>query len=195
MHAMDLYNCVHGISGANDGAPCCPNLAALTQTGLTMWQRPPQDASDHSRESLRSFQAARRRRPVSTITLPSLDPPEETTGTGLAGGSCTPYGKPAGTTTDNDQGIDYDDTKLNGGAPHAAPTDGGIASIDPKKLVRDPKAGCAPVYPWEFHPDHYHLRRRARSRRLQRVDRQAPHPIRSWLVRAVKVWTTSMRLR
>src|SRR6202008_3911586 len=37
---------------------------------------------------------------------------------------------------------------LNGGAP--AGVDGGIASIDPKKLERDPAKGCAPVYPWEF---------------------------------------------
>lgn len=29
-------------------------------------------------------------------------------------------------------------------------TEGGIASIDPRKLVRDPAAGCAPVYPWNF---------------------------------------------
>ena len=80
----------------------------------------------------------------------SLDPPEITTGTGLAGGSCEPYGLPTGTTTDYDQGIEIDDTKLNGGAPGASLTDGGIASIDPKKLVRDPQQGCAPVYPWNF---------------------------------------------
>jgi len=72
------------------------------------------------------------------------------TGTGLAAGPCTPYGVPTGTTTDYDQGIELDDTKLNGGAPGASLTDGGIASIDPKKLVRDPANGCAPVYPWNF---------------------------------------------
>jgi hypothetical protein len=68
----------------------------------------------------------------------------------LAGGSCTPNAPSGGTTTDYDQGIDYDDTALNGGAPGAALTEGGIASIDPKHLVRDPRAGCAPVYPWNF---------------------------------------------
>jgi hypothetical protein len=80
----------------------------------------------------------------------SLDAPATKTGTGLAGGPCTPFAVPTGTTTDYDQGIDIDDTKLNGGAPGALPTDGGIASIDPKKLVRDPATGCAPVYPWNF---------------------------------------------
>jgi hypothetical protein len=80
----------------------------------------------------------------------SLDWPAKTTGTGLAAASCTPFALANGTTTDNDQGIDFDDTKLNGGAPGAAPTEGGIASIDPGKLSRDPATGCAPVYPWNF---------------------------------------------
>jgi hypothetical protein len=39
---------------------------------------------------------------------------------------------------------------VNGGAPGAALTDGGLASIDPEKLVRDPSKGCSPVFPWEF---------------------------------------------
>jgi len=34
MHAVDLYNCTHGINGANGGDPYCPNLAALTHTGI-----------------------------------------------------------------------------------------------------------------------------------------------------------------
>jgi hypothetical protein len=80
----------------------------------------------------------------------SLDAPALTTGTGLAAGPCTPFAVPTGTTTDYDQGIEFDDTQLNGGAPGAAATEGGIASIDPRKLVRDPQAGCAPVYPWNF---------------------------------------------
>jgi hypothetical protein len=80
----------------------------------------------------------------------SLDPPASTTGTGLAGGTCTPNAAPTGTTTDYDQGIALDDTKLNGGAPGASLTDGSAASIDPNKLVRNPALGCAPVYPWDF---------------------------------------------
>ncbi|MBV8672924.1 MAG: alkaline phosphatase family protein, partial [Acidobacteriaceae bacterium] len=79
----------------------------------------------------------------------SLAPPTITTGNGVAGGKCTP-GKYPGTTTEYEEGIDLDKTKLNGGAPHAGLTDGGIASIDPKKLERDSAKGCAPVYPWEF---------------------------------------------
>jgi hypothetical protein len=77
----------------------------------------------------------------------SLDGPSKTTGTGLAAASCKPFGLPNGTTTDNDQGIDFDDTKLNGGAPGAEPTEGGIASIDPGKLSRDPSVGVPPRPP------------------------------------------------
>jgi hypothetical protein len=79
----------------------------------------------------------------------SLDPPATTTGNGVAGspGACTPGAAPTGTTTEYEEGIDLDKTQLNGGAPSG---DGGIASIDPNKLPRDPAKGCAPVYPWNF---------------------------------------------
>lgn len=66
----------------------------------------------------------------------------------MASGPCTPYGAPSGTTTEFDEGIDIDQTQLNGGAP--AGVDGGISSIDYRKLERDPAKGCAPVYPWNF---------------------------------------------
>ena len=39
---------------------------------------------------------------------------------------------------------------MNGGAPGAALTDGGIASIDNDRLIRDPANGCNPVQPWQF---------------------------------------------
>src|SRR6202453_3207883 len=34
MHAVDFYNCANGIAGVNGGQPYCPNLAALSQTGI-----------------------------------------------------------------------------------------------------------------------------------------------------------------
>ena len=34
MHAVDFYNCAHGIAGVNGGDPYCPNMAALSQTGI-----------------------------------------------------------------------------------------------------------------------------------------------------------------
>ena len=153
MHAVDLYNCSHGVAGVNNGDPYCPNLAALSHRAINYVAAVSSKPSD-SFPGLAALITGGS--PKSTGLYydvaydRSLAAPATTTGTGLAGGSCTPYGIPAGTTTDFDQGIDLDDTQLNGGAPGAAVTDGGIASIDPKKLVRDPQKGCTPVYPWNF---------------------------------------------
>src|SRR5215472_7982551 len=35
MHSLDFQNCAKGIPGVNNGAPYCPNLAALGATGTT----------------------------------------------------------------------------------------------------------------------------------------------------------------
>jgi hypothetical protein len=153
MHAVDLYNCVNGIAGANGGEPYCPNLAVLSQTGINYVGTTSSKPSD----SFPGLAALVTGGTPKTTGLyydvaydRSLDAPALTTGTGLGSGPCTPFGLPTGTTTDYDQGIEFDDTKLNGGAPGAVATEGGIASIDPRKLVRDPQANCAPVYPWNF---------------------------------------------
>src|SRR6202050_928599 len=153
MHAVDFYNCSHGIAGVNNGDPYCPNLQALSERGVNYVGAVSSKPSD-SFPGLAAIVSGGT--PKSTGLYydvafdRSLDAPAATTGTGLAGGSCAPYGLPKGTTTDFDQGIDIDDTQLNGGAHGAAVTDGGIASSDPTKLVRDPQQGCAPVYPWDF---------------------------------------------
>jgi len=80
----------------------------------------------------------------------SLDGPATTTGNGNQAAPCTPGQNPTGYTTEYEEGIDIDQTKVNGGAPGASLTDGGIASIDYTKLDRDPAHGCAPVLPWQF---------------------------------------------
>jgi hypothetical protein len=77
----------------------------------------------------------------------SLDPPAKTTGNGVAAGTCTAGATPTGTTTEYEEGIDLDQSQLNGGAPSGG---GGINSIDPMRLPRDRAKGCAPVYPWNF---------------------------------------------
>jgi hypothetical protein len=153
IHAVDFYNCSHGMAAVNSGQPYCPNLTELSQTGINYVNNSSSTPSD----SFPGIMALVTGGTPKTTGIyydvaydRSLAPPAKTTGTGLAGGTCTPYGTPAGTTTDNDQGLDLDDTKLNGGAPGAALTEGGIASIDPLKLARDPAAGCAPVWPWNF---------------------------------------------
>jgi hypothetical protein len=153
MHAVDLLNCANGISTANDGQPFCPAIAALGNTGINYVSASTSKPSD-------SFPGL-----IAIVTGGSqaltgiyydvaysrdLDAPAQTTGNGLGAGPCTPYGPPTGTTTEYEEGIDIDQTKVNGGAPGAALTDGGIASIDTKRLVRDPSKGCAPVLPWNF---------------------------------------------
>ena len=153
MHAVDLYNCAHGIEGVNGGAPYCPSLAGLASHAIEYVNASSSKPSDSfpGLAALVSGGSPRSTGLYYDVAYDrSLDAPEATTGTGLAGGPCIPYAAPTGTTTDYDQGVDYDDTALNGGAPGAAVTEGGIASIDPAHLVRDPQTGCQPVYPWNF---------------------------------------------
>jgi hypothetical protein len=153
MHAVDFANCANGISSVNNGEPYCPAIAALGKTGVNYVAASTSKPSD-------SFPGL-----ISIVTGGSpaltgiyydvaysrnLDAPAKTTGNGLAAGPCKPFAAPTGTTTEYEEGIDIDQTKVNGGAPGAALTDGGIASIDPKRLVRDPNQGCNPVYPWNF---------------------------------------------
>ncbi|WP_158943035.1 alkaline phosphatase family protein [Granulicella sp. S190] len=153
MHAVDFANCANGVSGVNAGEPYCPALAALGATGVNYVAASTSKPSD-------SFPGLTA---IVTGGSPALtgiyydvaysrnyDAPAKTTGNGLAAGPCTPYAKPTGTTTEYEEGIDIDQTKLNGGAPGASLTDGGLASIDSNRLVRDPNNGCNPVFPWDF---------------------------------------------
>jgi hypothetical protein len=151
MHALDFINCVNGISGANGGLPYCPNMAALKPNGIDYLFAYTSQPSD-SFPGLMALMTGGSPRSVGAFYDDaydrSLDPPALTTGDGLASGPCVAYAVPTGTTTEYDEGIDINQTKLNGGAP--AGVDGGIQSINAKRLVRDPAQGCAPVYPWNF---------------------------------------------
>lgn len=153
MHALDFINCSKGISGANGGDPYCPNLAELAETGINYLDTSTSKPSD-SFPGLMSIVTGGTPRTFGAFYDVaydrSLDPPAQTTGNGVAGSpsACTAGAPPTGTTTEYDEGIDLDKTQLNGGAPGGA--DGGILSIDPTKLSRDPATGCAPVYPWNF---------------------------------------------
>jgi hypothetical protein len=153
MHAADFANCAKGISTVNNGEPYCPALAALSKTGINYVAASTSKPSD-------SFPGLTA---IVTGGSPALtgvyydvaysrnyDAPATTTGNGVAAGPCTPYAAPTGTTTEYEEGIDIDKTKLNGGAPGASLTDGGLNSIDSKKLPRDPNNGCNPVFPWVF---------------------------------------------
>ena len=153
MHAVDFANCANGISTANNGDPYCPALAALSKSGVNYVAATTSKPSD-------SFPGLTA---IVTGGSPALtgvyydvaysrnyDAPAKTTGNGVAAGPCTPGAAPTGTTTEYEEGIDIDQSKVNGGAPGASLIDGGLASIDPTRLIRDPKNGCSPVFPWEF---------------------------------------------
>jgi hypothetical protein len=143
MHALDLRNCIHGRT--------CPNLAALGAQGVTFARASASMPSD-SFPGLMAIVSGGTPRTVGAYYDVAYDrvlaPPQNTTGNGVAGGKCI-AGVPNGTTTEYEEGIDLDQTKLNGGGPYGT-TGGGILSIDPTRLPRDPAKGCAPVYPWNF---------------------------------------------
>ncbi|HEX6495816.1 MAG TPA: alkaline phosphatase family protein, partial [Acidobacteriaceae bacterium] len=153
MHAIDYQNCAHGISGVNNGAPYCPNLAALGSDGVSYVAASTSRPSD-SFPGLTAIVTGGTPRTMGiyydVAYDRSLDAPAKTTGNGVAAGPCTPGAAPTGTTTEYEEGIDLDQSKLNGGAPGANVANGGVTSIDPQRLPRDPKRGCAPVYPWDF---------------------------------------------
>jgi hypothetical protein len=152
-HAVDYLNCSTGIAGVNHGAPYCPALTALGTTGINYVAASTSRPSDSFPGLMTIVSGATPRTMGVYYDVAydrSLDPPAKTTGNGVAGGNCTPGAAPTGTTTEYEEGIDIDQTKLNGGWPGAGLTDGGVGAIDKDRLPRDPKAGCAPVYPWNF---------------------------------------------
>jgi Type I phosphodiesterase / nucleotide pyrophosphatase len=153
MHAVDFANCAKGISGVNNDKPYCPALAALGRTGVNYVAAStskPSDSFPGLTAIITGGSPAVTGVYYDVAYSRNYDAPAKTTGNGVAAGPCTPNTLPTGTTTEYEEGIDIDQTKLNGGAPGASLTDGGIASIDPKRLPRDPKRGCSPVFPWEF---------------------------------------------
>ncbi|MGA8528189.1 MAG: alkaline phosphatase family protein [Acidobacteriaceae bacterium] len=153
MHAVDYLNCSRGIATVDNGSPYCPNLASLGKTGINFVNASTSKPSDSFPGLMNIVTGATPRTMGIYYDVSydrSLDAPAVTTGNGLAAGPCTPGAKPTGTTTEYEEGIDIDQTKLNGGAPGAGLTDGGVASIDSQRLIRNPAAGCAPVWPWNF---------------------------------------------
>ncbi len=144
MHAADYRYCV--------AAGTCPTLAKLGTHGVT-YDRTSTSRPSDSFPGLMALVTGGTPRTVGAFYDVAYDrvlaPPATTTGNGLAGGSCSP-GVANGTTTEFDEGIDLNQTLLNGGAPGAGLADGGVASIDSAHLIRDPMNGCKPVYPWNF---------------------------------------------
>lgn len=147
MHAVDYTNCVK--------ANTCPNLAALGTTGVNYTRTSTSRPSD-SFPGLMALVTGGTPKSVGAFYDVAWDrvlaPPQNTTGNGLAGGTCTP-GVNNGTQTEYEEGVEINQLLLNGGGPYPSVIDGGVLSIDPTRLERDPfskPTACAGVYPWNF---------------------------------------------
>jgi hypothetical protein len=144
MHALDFQNC------AANGT--CPNLAALGATGVNYKRTSTSKPSD-SFPGLMAIVTGGTPKLVGAYYDVAYDrvlaPPAADTGNGLLHGNCI-AGQVNGTRTEYEEGVEIDQTAVNGGSPAYGLLDGGVKSIDPQKLPRDPFKGCAPVYPWNF---------------------------------------------
>src|SRR6202041_2141301 len=142
MHALDFINCSKGISEVNGGKSYCPNLAELAETGVNYLDTATSKPSD-SFPGLMALVTGGSPRTVGAFYDVAYDrvlaPPKTDTGNGLAGGNCM-QGQINGTQTEYEEGVEFDETQVNGGGPYAM-FDGGVLSINPDRLERDPFNG------------------------------------------------------
>ena len=143
MHALDYEICV--------AQKTCPWMASLGKNGVTYPRTSTSKPSD-SFPGLMAIVTGGSPKSVGAWYDVAYDrmlaPPAVETGNGNPPGMCDP--KHPGATTEYEEGNEIDQTKLNGGFPGYSLIDGGIKSIDPKKLNRDPFDNCNPVYAWNF---------------------------------------------
>jgi len=143
MHALDYEICV--------AQKTCPWMASLGKNGVTYPRTSTSKPSD-SFPGLMAIVTGGSPKSVGPWYDVAYDrmlaPPAVETGNGNPPGMCDP--KHPGATTEYEEGNEIDQTKLNGGFPGYSLIDGGIKSIDPKKLNRDPFNNCNPVYAWNF---------------------------------------------
>jgi hypothetical protein len=144
MHALDYENCVKDNS--------CPTMASLGKHGVTYTRTSTSRPSD-SFPGLMAIVTGGSPKSVGAFYDVAYDrilaPPTIETGNGNPPGPCM-EGHNNGATTEYEEGNEIDQTQLNGGFSGYSPTDGGIKSIDPRKLNRDPFNHCNPVYAWNF---------------------------------------------
>jgi Type I phosphodiesterase / nucleotide pyrophosphatase len=155
MHAVDYENCV--------ASNTCPTLAGLGKTGVNYTRTSTSRPSD-SFPGLMALVTGGSPRTVGAFYDVAYDrvlaPPKIATGNGLPGGDCV-VGQvhrnsdgSTGTETEYEEGNEFDETQLNGRPfPPTSPLDaidGGVKSINPDRLIRDPFNNCQPVYSWNF---------------------------------------------
>jgi hypothetical protein len=144
MHALDFENCAVNLT--------CPNMSSLGKHGVTYPRTSTSKPSD-SFPGLMAIVTGGSPKSVGAWYDVAYDrilaPPAIETGNGNPPGSCV-KGKPNGATTEYEEGNEINQSKLNGGFSGYSLMDGGIKSIDPQKLNRDPFNDCNPVYAWNF---------------------------------------------
>jgi hypothetical protein len=144
MHAVDYENCV--------ASKTCLHLAALGRTGVNYTRTTTSRPSD-SFPGLMALVTGGSPRTVGAFYDVAYDrvlaPPKIATGNGLPGGICN-VNQINGTQTEYEEGNEFDQSKLNGGFAGYSTIDGGVKSINPDRLVRDPFDNCKPVYSWNF---------------------------------------------
>jgi hypothetical protein len=144
MHALDYENCVQHNT--------CPVMASLGKHGVTYTRTSTSRPSD-SFPGLMAIVTGGSPKSVGAWYDVAYDrilaPPAVETGNGNPPGTCI-QGHKNGATTEYEEGNEINQTLLNGGFAGYSLIDGGIKSIDPAKLNRDPFNQCNPVYSWNF---------------------------------------------
>jgi hypothetical protein len=148
MHSLDFANCAKGVP-AFGNQPYCPHLAALSATGVHYLQALTPKPSDSFPGLVAQITGGTPRSAGMYYDVSydrALSPPAKTTPYGIVGGAklCPSV---IGTQVGFDEEIDFNLTKLDSGKPNGS---SGINGINPDYLPRDPKNGCAPVYPHSF---------------------------------------------
>jgi hypothetical protein len=146
MHALDYENCVK--------AGTCPHLAELGENGVNYTRTSTARPSDSFPGLMALVTGGTPKTHGAFYDLaydrvlagPTIDTGNFLPGTGAGG--CT-VGQAAGYQTEYEEGVEFKQSLVNGGGPYGT-FDGGVLSIDPLKLPRDPFNGCQPVYPWNF---------------------------------------------
>ena len=115
MHAVDYEICAKNNT--------CPTLAKLGKTGVNYTRTTTSRPSD-SFPGLMALVTGGTPRSVGAFYDVAWDrvlaPPSATTGNGLAGGTCK-QNQNNGTQTEYEEGVEIDQTKLNGGGPYKSP--------------------------------------------------------------------------
>jgi len=148
MHSVDFANCAKGVP-IYGNQTYCPHLAALSATGVHYLQALTPKPSDSFPGLVAQITGGTPRSAGVFYDVSydrALSPPKKTTPYGIVGGAnlCPSV---VGTQVGFDEEIDYNYLDLHSGKPNGS---SGIIGINPDYLPRDPKNGCAPVYPHSY---------------------------------------------